>query len=95
VLRAGAPVEREHPFAVLDRPLPVDDVVHSAVAAAGRGRIFVVSLRGDVRVPGLPLTYSQLASALEQRLVPRYRRVATEVHPGILPVEVRVYERRD
>ena len=56
-------------------------------------RILVVSLRSDVRVPGLPVTYAQLALAVEQQLPRGYRRLAPQIYPGILPAEVRVYER--
>ena len=93
VLRAGAPQEREHPFGFLDPVQPLDNVVHNAVAAAHDGPILVVSLRGDLQVPGLPATYTQVARLVEERLPDRYRRIATQVYPGILPAEVRVYEK--
>jgi Dolichyl-phosphate-mannose-protein mannosyltransferase len=93
VLRAGAPQEKEHPFGVFDPVLPLDEVIHSAVAAADHGRIFVVSLRGDVGVPGLPATYSQLARLVEERLPRGYRPLAAQTSPGILPVTVQIYEK--
>jgi hypothetical protein len=91
VLRAGAPQEKEHPFGVFNPVLPLDKVIHSAVAAARHERIYVVSLRSEVRVPGLPVTYSQLAVSVAERLSRSYRVLSTQVYPGILPVAVQIY----
>jgi len=94
VIRAGAPQENEHPFGPFDRILPLDDVTQSAVAAARHKRIFVVSLRSEVRVPGLPVTYSQLAYAVAERLSRSYRLLSTQAYPGILPAVVQEYAHR-
>jgi hypothetical protein len=92
VLRAGAPQEREHPFGLFDPVLPLDDVVRNARIAARDGRIIVVSLRSDLPVAALPLTYSQLQRAVAERLPRSYRLRATRVYPGFLPAAVQVYE---
>jgi Dolichyl-phosphate-mannose-protein mannosyltransferase len=92
VLRAEAPQENEHPFGPFDRVLPLENVVHRAVATAHHGRIFVVSLRSD-QFPRGPITYAQRARLVAEKLPRSYRPVATQTYPGILPVAVQIYEK--
>ena len=93
VFRAGVPQERDHPFGVFDKVLPVPEVVHDAVTDADGGRVFVVSLPGGERVPGRAFTYAQLTNAIAAQLQrAHYAPVATHTYPGIIPVAVHTYQ---
>jgi hypothetical protein len=105
VFRAGAPQEREHPFGVLDPILPPGTVVRGAVAAAHGGRVFLVSLHTDLagaaaaHIAEQPAqvsrgpAYSQAARTLIEKPAQGYRLVETRIYPGIVPIEVRMYEK--
>jgi 4-amino-4-deoxy-L-arabinose transferase-like glycosyltransferase len=93
VVRAGAPQERDHPFGLFDQILPLGKI-DSTVEAVNSRRVFLVSLRTEVPIiPGRP-AYGHVADLLAAKLARRYRPVATQTYPGILPIAVQMYEKK-
>lgn len=87
VFRTGKPQQRDHPFNVFDPIVPIAQVNRSAFAAAGDGRVFVVSLLNPPS-PGPP------ASTLNVDIPARFRPVETRRYPGIVTLLVTVYASR-
>lgn len=87
VFRTGKPQERDHPFNVFDAVVPIAEVNRSAFAAAGDGRVFVLSLLNPPS-PGPP------AATLNVNIPERYRSVETRRYPGIVTLLVTVYSSR-
>lgn len=85
LLRAGRPQERDHPFTTLDPVPPLAVVDRRAVARAAGRRIFVVSLSPVAQVP--------VALTVLAPLPGGYRRTATRTYPGVIGLNVSVYER--
>jgi hypothetical protein len=93
VFRAGAPAERSHPFGVFDPIVPMRAAIGRAVAAAPRGRIFLI-------VP-IPLRVGRVKTVIDARtrlarkpFPPRYHIVEARIYRGIFDTEVQVYARR-
>jgi hypothetical protein len=79
VFRVGSPQERDHPFGLADAIPPPAEVTDRAVAAAGSGRLFIV-------------THSeQLGNAVLSELPRRYRQAEARTYQGFRPLTVRVY----
>ena len=83
VLRVNVPEQMETPFTLTERRPDPADVAERAVAAADGGPITVISF-----IPELPVV-----TELVDHLPPDYELTDTSVIPGILDLEVRVYER--
>jgi hypothetical protein len=92
VVRAAAPQERDHPFGFGDRVAPLREVTRSAAAVASGARIFLVTMpTNEQLIPGRP-TYAHIARVLMRHPPPGYRGKVTQAYPGILPIEVELYE---
>ncbi|MEK6326352.1 MAG: glycosyltransferase family 39 protein [Actinomycetota bacterium] len=87
VFRVGAPQESDHPFGLGDRVALPAEVTDRAVAAAGGGRLFIVTQSG-----GAP-TYQQLANAVLSELPGTYGEAEAQTYQGVGTLTVRVYER--
>jgi 4-amino-4-deoxy-L-arabinose transferase-like glycosyltransferase len=83
VFRVNVPEQMETPFTLTERRPDPADVAERAVAAADGGPITLVSF-----IPELPVV-----TQLVNHLPPDYELTDTTVIPGILDLEVRVYER--
>jgi uncharacterized membrane protein len=81
VFRFQAPVQRDRPFGVFDRSIPEAEVVPRALAAAGKGSVFVVSVRGH-QVPDT------------SRFPARYRVAESRTYPGTDDLRVQVWSDR-
>jgi hypothetical protein len=89
VFRVGSPQERDHPFGLGDPIAPPAEVTDRAVAAAGSGRLFIVTRGG-----GEP----KLGNAVLSQLPGRYREAEARTFQGLGTLTVRVYgttRRRD
>jgi mannosyltransferase len=87
MFRSGAPQESDHPFTLSDRNVSLPAAIREAVAAAGSGRILLVS----VIPPGRD--YAR-AAAMPAGFPGTYRLVEHTVSSGIVGVAVQVYARR-
>ncbi len=76
VFRVGSPQERDHPFGLGDRVALPAEVTDRAVAAAGSGRLFIVTQSG-----GAP-RYEQLANAVLSELPGRYGEAEAQTYHG-------------
>jgi hypothetical protein len=85
VFRGLAPAERDHPFTVFDPVVPLRVAVSRAIAAAGGGRVFTVS----VLLPGLRMPDLLAPPALPHG----YRRQSQRRFAGIQLTIVTVYAR--
>ena len=90
VVRAGAPVERDHPFGFFDPIVPLQDAIREAVGAARGARIFVV-----VYPSHQVKAFRERATLVRLGSFPAgYRRVAVRVYPGIVDTVFAVYAER-
>lgn len=78
VIRYDAPVQRERPFGVFDRKLPLDEVIPRATA--GGGRVFLVMALDD----GLPPPDTS-------GFPPGYRVVETQTYEGLNALQVQLW----
>jgi hypothetical protein len=85
VFRALAPAERDHPFTVFDRVVPVRTALGRALAAAHGGRVFALS----VLLPGVKMPDPLAAPALPGG----YRLQSERRYRGIQVTVVSVYAR--
>ena len=91
VFRAGIPAERDHPFGLYDRIVPLPEATSAAAAAAHGGRLFVVESRAHGGVVAL----TQRMTALVEKQIPAsYRRIAYYVYPGTVDTFVAIYASR-
>ena len=88
VLRSGAPQQNERPFGVFDRRVTRAQAAKAAIAAADRGRIFVVSAP-QANQPGLRGRPPTAAS-----FRPAYRLVETRTYPGSSELKLQVWAPR-
>jgi hypothetical protein len=88
VFRAWAPVERDHPFTLFDRVVPLSEAGASAVAGARGHRIFVVQSIFSLIANPKDIGKNKLV------LPRRYRLVTVRHYPGTLGTDVRVYAPR-
>ncbi|MEA2273308.1 MAG: hypothetical protein QOI98_2016, partial [Solirubrobacteraceae bacterium] len=80
VIRAGAPAERDHPFNVFDRIVPVDDAIRAAVATAAGHRIFLVQNTFQQSVA----IQQRLAALRNERFPAPYRSVSERKYPAFV-----------
>jgi hypothetical protein len=80
VIRAGAPAERDHPFTVFDRIVPLDDAIRAAVATAAGHRIFLVQNTFQQSVA----IQQRLAALRAQRFPAPYRGVSEREYPSFV-----------
>jgi 4-amino-4-deoxy-L-arabinose transferase-like glycosyltransferase len=89
LFHVGLPRVQYDPFEVVAEPPPAADVTRQAVAAAGRGRVFLVSSE-SVFARGAPLQVG-LTQEVIRALRPSHRLVEIRTYPGILRLAVLVY----
>jgi hypothetical protein len=84
VFRAGVPQEAQHPFGFSDLVVPLSSAIQEATAAAGRGRVIIVS--------AIPTGQDYARSAARRAPLPsRYQVLTSRVNPGIVGTSVQVY----
>jgi mannosyltransferase len=87
IFRAGAPEERRSPFGIEDRPVTLAAALPKAIAAAPRGRIYVVATVFPQQIPGLEERTRRVKSPYPDG----YREIASHLYPGIAGTAVVVY----
>lgn len=91
LFRAGAPVEREHPFNVFDPVAQAQDSIHRAITAARGGSVFLVL---NTFPRDTTLLAQRRAAARNLRFPSSYRLVQRRRFPGVVGLVVRVYAPR-
>jgi len=91
-VRAGAPDERDHPFTVFDRVLPVSKVTQRAAEMARGGRVFVLRFVTSSTLPGQPNQQTLEGQLLGDLRREGFREVESMDYPGSLPLRVDVFD---
>ena len=89
VVRAGAPAERDHPFNLGDRTIPLQEALTEATRQAAGRRVYLVAASG----PDLPAYQQRRKDLGESRIPNGYRVTSDHVFAGFLRVTVSVLER--
>jgi hypothetical protein len=89
VFRALSPAERDHPFGLLDRIVPLQEAIHSAVVKANGHRVFLVTTAFTTDIAGLRTHVTSAAG----RFPSAYRLVVGRPFEGIGSTVVAVYAR--
>ncbi len=89
LLRGAAPAERDHPFNIFDKLVPLSVASRqAAVLARGRSRIFVVVSVSNKIKSARQIPRSRLS------IPPPYRRVSLRFYPGVINTIVAIYAPR-
>ncbi len=88
VFRAGIPAERDHPFGLYDRIVPLSEATSAAAAAAHGGRLFVIESREH---GGGAALIQRMTALVEKHIPASYRRIAYHVYPGSVDTFVSIY----